>query len=656
MVLLSAGQTMCLGSLRAGIAKESRLEAESPVGVEPGHRLKEYVFYYLASIPLLGVVAQWLAWRLRLPSILLLLVFGVALGYFMRHYVAPGDVGSEIIPEDFLFPIVSLSVAVILFEGGLSLRLAELKQSGGLVLRLVTVGALLTWVLTALAASWLLGLSGEVAALVGAVLVVTGPTVVAPLLRHIRPARRIGSIVKWEGIVIDPIGAVLAVLVFEAVLAGGMRQAAHETALILAKTLFFGVLIGLAAAMVLIQLLARYWISDFLHSPTFLATALGGFAVSEFLQHECGLVTVTVMGVALANQKAVAVKHIIEFKENLQVLLISALFIVLGSRIKVASFVDLGWQGLAFIAVLILMVRPISVWLATLGSDLNVRERWFLSFLAPRGIVAAAVSSVFAFKLIESGRYSAELSDQLVSITFLAIVCTVAVYGLSAAPLARWLKLAEPNPQGILFVGAEAWVRQIAKLLQREGFQVLLVDTNYFNISTAKMEGLQAHCASILAEYVREDLDLSGIGKLLAMTANDHVNTLAVNEFAPLFGRANVYQLRPWEPRDKRRQSTAEHLRGRLLFGEGLHHDKLANLMQHGGQLKKTKLTAEFTYDSFQEMYGDKAILLFVISERGKLIICTSADAEEAVPGTSVIALLPSESEAPLETSEATRS
>ncbi len=603
--------------------------------------MDEYLIYYLAAVPLLGIVAQWLAWRLRLPSILLLLVFGVGLGYLVRHLAGPELAGHELIPEKFLFPIVSLSVAVILFEGGLTLRLGELKEAGGGVVRLVTVGALVTWVLTALAAAGLFGLNVEIAALIGAVLVVTGPTVVAPLLRHIRPSRKIGSIVKWEGIVIDPIGAVLAVLVFEAVLAGGMRQAAHETALVLGKTLVFGVLIGLVTAFVLVQLLKRYWIPDFLHSPAFLAAALAGFAVANFLQHESGLVTVTVMGVVLANQKAVPVKHIIEFKENLQVLLISALFIVLGSRIEVASFIDLGWQGLAFVAVLIVLVRPISVWLATFGSDLNLRERWFLSFLAPRGIVAAAVSSVFALKLIESGDYSTALSDKLVTITFLVIVGSVAVYGLVAAPLARWLKLAEPNPQGILFVGAEPWVRQIAKLLQDEGFQVLLVDTNYSHVAAARMEGLPAHCASILAEYVHEDLDLAGVGKLLAMTPNDHVNTLAVHEFAHLFGRANVYQLPPWEPGGERRQAVADHLRGRLLFGEGLHHDKLANLMRHGGQLKRTNLTEEFTFEHFQEKHGDSAVVLFLIDDSGQLTIRTDEDAEDPAPGQSVIALVP---------------
>ena len=271
-----------------------------------------------------------------------------------------------------------------------------------------------------------------------------GPTVVAPLLRHIRPARRVASVVKWEGIVIDPIGAVLAVLVFEELLAAHDGENAIAQAVwLLTKTALIGLLIGGASSWMLIQLMKRYWVPDYLHGVFFLATALAGFAISNLLQEESGLVTVTVLGILLANQRSIPIHHVIEFKEHLGVFLISCLFIVLGSRLNPAVFLDLGWRGIAFLMALILIVRPISVFLATFATNLSISERTFFAFLAPRGIVAAAVTSVFALKVASLAGERAgfeqlvDQAEQLVPITFLVIVGTVAFYGLSAGPLAR---------------------------------------------------------------------------------------------------------------------------------------------------------------------------------------------------------------------------
>ena len=358
---------------------------------------------FLTGVLVLGMLAQLLAWTFRLPSILLLLAFGFAARYFA------GANPDAILGTDLLFPLVSLSVAVILFEGGLTLQLHELKESGGVVLRMVSVGVVVSWVLTAVAAKLLIGMSDSVAALVGAVLVVTGPTVIGPLLRHIRPEPRIGSIVKWEGIVIDPIGAVLAVLVFELLLSGALDGSSGLiagrfglAALIVAKTILVGGLLAAVTAGLLVLLVRKYWLPDFLQNPVFLAAVLLSFAASNLIQPESGLVTVTLLGIILANQNVIPIRHVIEFKENLQVLLISALFIVLSTRIAPEQLVDLGWGGVAFVAFLILVARPLSVVASTWGTKLKWRERAFLAFLAPRGIVAAAVASVFALEIAHS--------------------------------------------------------------------------------------------------------------------------------------------------------------------------------------------------------------------------------------------------------------
>ena len=465
--------------------------------------MDDQVFYYLALVPLLGLLAQLIAWWLRIPSILLLLCFGVLLGFWMN----PDQILHELSSEESLgpkivFPLVSLAVAIILFEGGLSLRFHELKAAaGGAVVRLCTVGVLISWVLGSLLAWGLLGLHWKLAVLLGAVLVVTGPTVVSPLLRYIRPNKKIGSVVKWEGIIIDPVGAILAVLVFEQLFHSGHHHVEEAVsmwapAISILKVLAIGIGLGCGAALVLTQIVKRYWLPDYLHGLAFLSSALAVFGLSNWMMHESGLVTVTVLGIYLANQKEISIEHIIEFKENLGVFLISALFIVLGSRLDLTVLGEVGWRGVLFVLLMIVIVRPISVWVAMLKSGLTRQEKIFLAFLAPRGIVAAAVISVFSLRLLGTAEADAELirdAKVLVPATFMLIVGTVAVYGLGAAPLARRLGLADGNPQGILFGGATAWIRDVAVILKEAGYSTVLVDTNYKNISAAKMAGLHAH-------------------------------------------------------------------------------------------------------------------------------------------------------------------
>jgi NhaP-type Na+/H+ or K+/H+ antiporter len=317
--------------------------------------LTENLLIAVASIITLGIVAEWFAWRIGLPSILVLLVFGFVAGPLV------GFLDPDLMLGDLLFPIVSISVAVILFEGGASLRMRELRKIGGVVRNLVTIGAAATWVLASTAAYLFLGLDAAVAALLGAILVVTGPTVIVPLLRQMRPVPQVASTLKWEGILIDPIGAVLAVLVFEAVAAGGLERATVAVLLILLKTVLIGGLLAAVGVGILMLLLDRYWVPDFLQSPLALMVVIAAFALSNLLQAESGLLTATLMGVALANQRAVDVKHILEFKENLRVLLISSLFILLAARLELSDLTGIGWPEVTFLAVLILLIRPLSV-------------------------------------------------------------------------------------------------------------------------------------------------------------------------------------------------------------------------------------------------------------------------------------------------------
>ena len=579
---------------------------------------------YLAFLLFLGVVAQWSAWRMKLPSILLLLIFGFALSHFTGTRI-----DNYLKDESSLLSLVGYFVAIILFEGGLTLKFSELKEAGTPVLKLCTTAVVWAFGLTAVVARYTLGYHWQICALLGAILVVTGPTVVAPLLRLIKPRRKVASIVKWEGIVVDPIGAVLAVLVFITIQEGGLGQGWDNVAIALLKTLVVGGGLGWGLAKVMEILMVRHLIPDFLESMFFLALVGVAFAGSNAIQHEAGLVTVTVLGVALANQKKVSVRHILEFKENLRVLIISLLFLMLSGRIGIPE-IQMVWQkGLLFLVALILVVRPASVFLANLGSNrMTFRERLFLALLAPRGIVAAAVTSVFALQITGAAKANpdnetyvalAGEAGELVPLVFIVILGTVTFYGLLAAPLARRLGLSDANPTGILFAGADPWIRTVAKGLVNEGYHCLLLDTRFEKVSTARLEGLQAVRANILSEYAEEEIDFSGLGHLVAATPNNEVNSLAAREFQHRFGKANVWQITPADVHVHHQKAVANYMRGRFCFLGGPRFTELSSFVRRGAEMKSTLLTDAFTLADFKRIHGDNAMILFTETEDKKL-------------------------------------
>lgn len=587
----------------------------------------------LASIIILGIGAEWLAWRIRLPSILLLLIFGFIAGS-VTGFLKPDEMFG-----DLLLPIVSLAVAIILFEGGLNLKISELRRIGSVVRNLVTIGVLATWLIGGTAAFFLLNLELPLAILLGAILVVTGPTVIVPLLRHLRPGGQVGSILKWEGIVIDPIGAVLAVLVFEVIIASSAQEATALVITSLLKTIFAGGAIGAGGAIILILLLRSYRIPDFLHSAVTLTMVIGAFTASNLIQNESGLLAATVMGITLANQKSVSIRQISKFKENLSLILISSLFILLAARLNLDNLAQtIGLGSLGFVAVLMLIARPLSVALSTARSALSLKERLFLSWLAPRGIVAAAITSVFALRLVEAGYPQAEL---LVPLAFIVIAGTVAVYGLTATPVARWLGIAQPHPQGVLIIGAHTWARNIASALQAEGIKVMVADTNWASISTARMAKLPTFHGNILSQYALEEMELGGIGRMLALTSDSDFNSLAVLHFVDIFDRAQLYQLPLEGEKEGDKRTVSRHLRGRLLFGPDLTYGHLSRLFAGGATIKTTSLTEEFDYDDFQVHRASKAIPLFLISQNGNLAVFTTDNPPQPQPGQKLISIIP---------------
>lgn len=587
----------------------------------------------LAAVVILGIFAQWIAWRIKLPSILFLLVFGFIAG------PVTGFIDPDLLMGELLFPVISLSVALILFEGGLTLKISEFKDIGKVVLSLITVGVLITWLLTTATAYFVLKMDLKLSILLGAVLVVTGPTVIGPLLRFVRPIGRVSNIVKWEGIVIDPVGALLAVLVFEAILAGEFQAAGTVMIFGIIKTIVIGGVTGFVFARLFVLLLEKFWIPDFLQETVALMLVIGAYVLSDHFQSESGLLAVTLMGLALDNQKQVSVKHIVEFKENLRVLVISAIFILLAARLDIEDlYYFKNINTIIFLLILIFITRPVSVFISTIHSDLSLREKLFISWMAPRGIVAAAVSSLFAISLVSLGVPGAE---ELISYTFIVIIITVTVYGLTAKPVAKLLKVAQSNPQGILFIGAHPWAREIAGVLISRKIKVSMIDTNRVNISKARLSGIPAYNGSVLTEDIIDEVDLDGIGKLFAVTPNDEANSLAVLNFAEVFDREELYQLPPLsQKKGKEEEFSASHLRGRFLFGEGINYNKLDEVFHKGWVVKSAKLSDKYDLNQFRETYSGDVIPLLVINENGDVKIFTKNEELKTEAGQTIVAFV----------------
>lgn len=589
----------------------------------------EDILFQFAAIILLGIMAQWIAARLQLPAILLLLLAGFAAGPIL------GIINPDELLGSRLFPFVSVSVGIILFEGSLSLKLSDLRQVGRVVRNLVTIGALVTWVLSGLFAYVVLGFEPLLAIQLGAILVVTGPTVVIPLLRFVRPAGASASVLRWEGIMIDPVGASLALLVFEFLRVDDRSGILAATFTSVILTIVAGTLIGYLAGRFLELALRRYWVPDQLQTAVTLMLVVVIFVVSDKIQHESGLLATTIMGITLANQKSTPVRHLMEFKENLGVLLLSTLFILLSARLDLATLSSIGIESLVFLAMMILIVRPASVLASTLGSSMPWPDRLFLMWMAPRGIVAASVASLFSIRLVAVGYQQAE---QLVPVVFVVIVGTCTIYGLTARLVAGRLKLSQRNPQGVIILGAHPLGIAIGRALHGLGKRVVMMDTNYDNIKAARMADLKVYHGNALSEATYDELDIQGIGYLLALTSNDEVNALAAQRYAHMFGRVNIYQFSPKLQKNQRMEALPE-AHGRLLFTPQMDFNLLSEYFQAGGAVKVTPLTDSFTFADYRAQYGVRA-LPFAVADSQRLTFFASDASPAPQAGQSIISLI----------------
>lgn len=583
----------------------------------------------LTLLLVIGFLAQWLGWRVHLPAILPLLLIGIVLG------PVTGWFNPDETLEPLLFPAVSLAVAIILFEGSLTLRFSELHEIGRAVHGMITYGAALAVLMLTIAARWIADLPWGVAFLFGALTCITGPTVIQPMLRTLRPTARIANALRWEGIILDPFGAVFGVLVFQAI----VTQLEEHSLAIFITMVAVGIAAGLAAAAILAFFIYQQWIPEYLQNYATLAAVLGTFTLSDALINESGLLAVTVMGVALGNINAIHIDRIMSFKEDLSTLLVSVLFVILSARLEWPLPDGMLWAGILIFLVAQIIIRPLSIFVATLGSQLSWHERALLGFVSPRGVVAAAVSSLFALRLDNLG---IEGADALVPLVFILIIGTVILQSAVARPLARLLDVAAPEPNGVLIFGSDPAARAIAAALNQQKIDVILADDNWNAISQARMEGLKTFFGNPTSRNAELHLDLTPIGYFLAISGRRELNYLACLHYREELEREAVYRMRVLGPNDATsRQMFADKLHSKVLFDQDMTQLKFNELLAQGWTIKSNALTNVFGWPEFQAQHGKGTVLLFGIDPAGKLKIANDTHKTDPKTGWTVIALVP---------------
>ena len=503
----------------------------------------------LAGIIILGILAQWVAWRLKLPAILPLILIGLFVGpvstLFSDHgekWIEPiwnGEKG--LFPGEGLYYFVSLAISIILFEGGLTLKRSEIANVGPVITKLITLGSLVTFFGAGVAAHFIFGLTWQVSFLISGLIIVTGPTVITPILRNIPLKKDVSAVLKWEGILIDPIGALVAVLVFEFI-SVGEGQAYTQTALIeFGKILLFGTTFGFTFAHALAFAIKKNFIPHYLLNVVSLSVVLLVFVQSDLFAHESGLLAVVVMGLVLGNINLPNLKELLYFKESLSVLLISILFILLAANINIEELeLIFNWQMVVLLAIIVFVIRPLGVFLSTAGSDLKFKEKLFISWVGPRGIVAAGIASLFGSKLLANGEPGAEY---ITPIVFTVVLGTVLLNATTARLFAKVVGVFLTKSEGILIIGASKASRLIASYLQKNKRHVVLIDNNQSNIDKAKKMGLEAMTANIYSDTLTDNIELNDMGYLMALTGNSDINTFAIEKFKDQFGENGSFRL-----------------------------------------------------------------------------------------------------------------
>ncbi|MCT8160739.1 cation:proton antiporter [Pseudoruegeria sp. SHC-113] len=578
----------------------------------------------IALVGAVGIGAQWLAWRLRVPGIVLMLLAGVLVGPVFGLLDPQRDIGP------ITDSVISIAVAVILFEGGLTLNFHTLKDAAKGVRRLVILGAPLGWLTSTLALRYGAGLSWEAATVFGGIMIVTGPTVIAPLLRQARLQRRPATLLQWEAIVNDPIGALAAVFAFGIVMVlNDSESLGHGLWHFIYGTVFAG-LAGFAAGWLVSYSFRRGRVPEFMKVPALVAILLAVFAVTDLVMHESGLLAVTVMGVVIANANLPSYEELRRFKEHATILLVSGVFILLAADLDFSTLAGLDWRTAAFVAATVLLARPAAVLLALLGTNLPWKERILVAFTGPRGVVLVAVAGLFGVRLVDIGVADGALLGPL---AFVLVSATVVLHGFTLAPFARFLGLTASGTPGVLIVGGSRFSAGLAEEIAAAEIPVRVADGNLYHLRRAREVGVPVFYGDILSESAEQQLHLVEYGTLLTVTDNDAYNTLVATDLAPEFGRDRVFQVARYKA-DAPRHALPSTLGGRG-FAQGLTYGDLERQMIAGWEFRTTRITEEFPFAAWQEMHPDAVVVALL--EKGEIAF----HVKEPPSGSRLIALAP---------------
>ncbi|MEZ2413685.1 cation:proton antiporter [Muriicola sp. E247] len=585
----------------------------------------------LAGIIILGIIAQWVAWRLKLPAILPLILIGLLVGPIATLYTEDGQKLIEpiwngekgLFPGEGLYYFVSLAISIILFEGGLTLKRSEISNVGPVITKLITVGTMVTFFGAGMAAHFIFDLSWQISFLFAALVIVTGPTVITPILRNIPLKKDVSAVLKWEGILIDPIGALVAVLVFEFI-SVGEGQAYTKTALIeFGKILLFGTTFGFTFAHALAFAIKRNFIPHYLLNVVSLSVVLLVYVESDVFAHESGLLAVVVMGMVMGNMNLPNLKELLYFKESLSVLLISILFILLAANINITDMeLIYNWNTAILFLVIVFLIRPLGVFLSTRGSGLKLNEKLFIGWVGPRGIVAAGIASLFGSKLMAKGEPGAEYITPLV---FMIVLGTVLLNATTARLFAKWVGVFLKQSEGILVIGASRVSRLIATYLKNNNRHVVVIDNNETNIDKCKKMGLEGIVANIYSDALTDNIELNDVGYLMALTGNSEINKYAINKFQKQFGENGSFRLV-----DSDEMNDPENNPKEGLFSHTDDFIKLTEAVRKFPAIHEVDLNDQEHYEGLIEITkaDDYIIPIFLKAPDGKLQIITSYSKE----------------------------
>ncbi|WBU57568.1 cation:proton antiporter domain-containing protein [Paracoccus sediminicola] len=583
-----------------------------------------------ALVGMVGVGAQWLAWKFRLPGIVVMLAAGLILGPFTGIFIPERDIG------DLVGPMISLAVAVILFEGGLTLNFKQLADAAPGVRRLVFIGAPLGWFLSSLALAYIAGLSWQSAIVFGGVMIVTGPTVIAPLLRTAKLFNRPAQLLQWEGIVNDAVGALVAVIALEVVLVRQQELSAGEAVWTVASGVVFATLVGFAGAVGIVKAFQRSLVPEYMKVPLLFVVVIAAFAVSDMVLHESGLLAVTVMGLVIANADLPSYTEIYRFKEQATTLLLSGVFILLAAGVNLEMLSLLNWRSALFILAVILLVRPATVLASLSWTSIPWKERLLVAFTGPRGVVLLAISGIFAERLVAEG---IEDGAVLQPLAFVLVLTTVILHGFGLKPLANRLGLSSGEQPGLIIVGGSAFSTGLATALGNADVKVLVTDPNRGMLRSARQAGVPIYYGDILSEAAEHGVEFITYSTILAASDNDAYNTLVATDLAPEFGRDSIWQI------SRAKEDRARHSLPSQLGGQGVNGGRTLaqylELLADGWIFRTTRLTEEYTYADWKEA-REGAIPLAIVEESEVRFVGRDEE-PEGRPGMRIISMIPPE-------------